>query len=67
MSTSQRARFSTPFKIASLLAVVLWFAPSVCVWPRDVCKDCAEQVVLVTSLLVVVVLAIAVALLIHAL
>ena len=60
-STSERAKFSKAFKIASLIIVIFWFAPSVAVWPRDVCRSCAGQVVAVTSFFIAVALAIAAA------
>lgn len=61
LSTSERARFSKAFKIASLVIVIFWFAPSVVVWPRDACRSFGGQVVAATSLFIVAALAIAAA------
>ena len=50
--TAERAEFSKAFKLASLITVIFWFAPSVSVWPHNVCKSCSEQVASVTSIFI---------------
>ncbi len=65
LAVSERAVFPTAFKIASLITLIFWFVPSVSVWPHDVCKDCAQQVGLVTSAFIALGVAVAVGLLVH--
>lgn len=64
-STAERATFPKAFKIASLLTVIFWFVPSLAVWPHDVCKTCAAQVALVTSVFIALAAAIIIAWLVH--
>jgi len=47
-NVSERTEFSLGFKIASLIAVIFWFAPSITIWPQDICHSCRFQVLLVS-------------------